>query len=159
MNEMNKTTKVSEVLERSKLGRLYSRREWVIPSSFTEIQPVVGEALTDLGERPDLGAVELALHEALTNAIGHGNQQSPCKPVHVILARYSSGAVVVIVKDYGAGFNPSQLTDPLRDGLMSERGRGIFLMRQLVACVDFVFDQGTEVRLWLTPPERNALTQ
>ena len=56
-----------------------SSREWVIPSSLTQIQPVVREALAELGERSDLDAVELALHEALVNAIEHGNQESVSK--------------------------------------------------------------------------------
>ena len=144
---------ISEIPGRCKLSEPHSRQEWVIPSSFTEIQPVVGAALTELGERPDRDAVELALHEALTNAIGHGNQESIFKSVRVTLARCNSGAVMVAVKDCGMGFDASRVPDPLGDGLMSERGRGIFLMRQLVAAVDFVCDQGTEVRLWLTLPD------
>ena len=60
---------VLEVPGRCELGELKSSREWVIPSSLTQIQPVVREALAELGERTDLDAVELALHEALVNAI------------------------------------------------------------------------------------------
>ena len=57
-----------------------------------------------------------------------------------------------MVKDCGGGFDANKVPEPLGDRLLSERGRGIFLMRRLVAQVDFVYDQGTEVRLWLTPP-------
>ena len=88
-----------------------------------------------------------------TNAISHGNQESVSKGVRVTLARCSGSGEVLVVKDCGNGFDANRLPDPLGDGLMSDRGRGIFLMRQLVAWVDFVYDQGTEVRLWLTPPE------
>jgi anti-sigma regulatory factor (Ser/Thr protein kinase) len=143
---------VLEVPGRCELGELESSREWVIPSSLTQIQPVVSEALTELGERTDLSAVELALHEALVNAISHGNQESISKAVRVTLAHRSNGGVVLVVKDCGDGFDANKVPDPLGDRLLSERGRGIFLMRQLVASVDFVYDQGTEVRLWLTPP-------
>ena len=131
-----------EVPGRCELGELKSSREWVIASSLMQIQPVVREALEELGERSDLDALELALHEALVNAIEHGNQESVSKSVRVTLARCNSGAVVVAVKDCGNGFSIGQTPDPLGDGLMRERGRGIFLMRQLVAGVDFVFDQG-----------------
>ena len=55
------------------------------------------------------------------------------------------------------GLTLIEVPDPLGDRLLSERGRGIFLMRQLVACVDFVYDQGTEVRLWLTPPDEGRV--
>jgi anti-sigma regulatory factor (Ser/Thr protein kinase) len=147
---------VLEVPGRCELGELQSGREWIIPSSLTQIQPVVGEALAELGERTDLGAVELALHEALANAISHGNQESISKAVRVTLAQRSNGDVVLVVKDCGDGFDANKAPDPLGDGLLSERGRGIFLMRQLVACVDFVYDHGTEVRLWLTPADLAA---
>ena len=150
---MNDLMMVLEVPGRCELGELKSSREWVIPSSLTRIQPVVREALAELGERSDLDAVELALHEALVNAIEHGNQESISKAVRVTLARCSNGGLVLVVKDCGDGFDANRVPDPLGDRLLSERGRGIFLMRQLVASVDFVYDQGTEVRLWLTPPD------
>jgi anti-sigma regulatory factor (Ser/Thr protein kinase) len=147
---------VLEVPERCALGEVQSSREWVIPSSLTQIRPVVSEALAELGERADLSAVELALHEALANAICHGNQESLSKAVRLTLAQRSNGSVVFVVKDCGDGFDAANLPDPLGDRLLSERGRGIFLMRQLVACVDFIYDHGTEVRLWLTQPDMVA---
>ena len=143
---------VVEVPQRCYLGELQSRREWVIPSSLTQIQPVVREALAELGERSDLDAVELALHEALANAISHGNQESISKAVRLTLAQLNNGSMVLVVKDCGEGFDANKVPDPLGDGLLKERGRGIFLMRQLVDWVDFVYDRGTEVRLWLKPP-------
>ncbi len=150
---MKNLMNILEVPRPCELGELKSSREWVIPSRFTQIQPVVSEVLAELGERSDLGAVELALHEALVNAISHGNQESISKAVRVTLARRSNGSMALVVKDCGEGFDANKLPDPLGDGLLNERGRGIFLMRQLVASVDFVFDEGTEVRLWLRLPD------
>ena len=150
MRDMNDLMTVLEVPERCAIGEVQSSREWVIPSSLTQIRPVVSEALAELGERTDLGAIELALHEALANAISHGNQECISKAVRVTLAQRSNGGVVLVVKDCGNGFDANKVPDPLGDRLLSERGRGIFLMRQLVASVDFIYDQGTEVRLWLT---------
>jgi anti-sigma regulatory factor (Ser/Thr protein kinase) len=152
---MKKSMMVLEVPEPCELGDLQSGREWVIPSSLTQIQPVVSEVLAELGERSDLDAVELALHEALVNAICHGNQESMSKAVRLTLAQRSND-VVLVVKDCGDGFEADKVPHPLGDRLLAERGRGIFLMRQLVACVDFVCNHGTEVRLWLTAPERTA---
>jgi serine/threonine-protein kinase RsbW len=150
---------VLEVPGRCELGELKSSREWVIPSSLTQIEPLVSEALAELGKRTDLDAVELALHEALVNAISHGNQESISKAVRVTLAQLSNGSVVLAVKDCGNGFDAHKVPDPLGDRLLSDRGRGIFLMRKLVAWVDFVCDQGTEVRLWLTPQDMAAQSQ
>ena len=157
MRDMKGLKTVLEVPRRCELGELESSREWVIPSSLTQIQPLVSEALAELGERSDLDAVELALHEALVNAICHGNQESVSKAVRVTLAQRSND-VVLVVKDCGDGFDAYKVADPLGDRLLSERGRGIFLMRQLVAWVDFVCNHGTEVRLWLTAPDRAAQT-
>ena len=156
MRDMNDLSTVLEVPGPCALGDLESSREWIFPSSLMQIQPVVREALAELGERTDLDAVELALHEALANAIDHGNQASTSKAVRVTLAQCRNGALVLVVKDCGGGFDANRVPDPLGDRLLSERGRGVFLMRQLVASVDFVYDHGTEVRLWLTPPETAA---
>ena len=147
---------VLEVPGRCELGELKSSREWVISSSLTQIEPVVSEALAELGERTDLDAVELALHEALVNAISHGNQESISKAVRVTVAQLSNGGVVLVVKDCGDGFDANKVPHPLGDRLLSDRGRGIFLMRKLVEWVDFVYDCGTEVRLWLTQPDMPA---
>ena len=156
MKDMEEIMNVLEVPGPCELGELQSSREWVIPSSLTEIQPVVGEALAELGERTDLAAVELALHEALSNAVCHGNRESVSKAVRVTLAQCSNGGSVLTVKDCGDGFDARNLPDPFGDRLMRERGRGIFLMRQLVAAADFVYDRGMEVRLWLAPAEVQA---
>jgi anti-sigma regulatory factor (Ser/Thr protein kinase) len=153
MRDMKSVMMVLEVPGRCALGEVQSSREWVIPSCLTQIQPVVHEALAELGERTDLDAVELALHEALANAISHGNQESISKAVRLTLAQRNNGSMVLVVKDCGEGFDTNKVPDPLGDGLLKERGRGIFLMRQLVDWVDFVYDRGTEVRLWLTPPD------
>jgi anti-sigma regulatory factor (Ser/Thr protein kinase) len=150
---MNALKNVKQVPSPCELGEFQVSRKWVIASCLTDIREVVGDVLAELKERPDLVAVELALHEALTNAIVHGNQESISKVVRITLGRRRSGDVVLVVKDCGYGFDANQVPDPLGDRLLCERGRGIFLMRQLVASVDFVYDHGTEVRLWLTPPD------
>ena len=150
---MNALTNVAQVPSPCKLGEFQASREWVIASCLNDIQGVVSEVLVELKERPDLVAVELALHEALTNAIVHGNQESISKTVRITLGRRRTGEAVLVVKDCGYGFDVNQVLDPLGDRLLCERGRGIFLMRQLVPSVDFAYDNGTEVRLWLTPPD------
>src|SRR6476619_1263693 len=104
MKDMKNLMTVLEVPGRCELGELKSSREWVLASSLTQIQPVVREALEELGERSDLDALELALHEALVNAIEHGNQESVSKSVRVTLARRSND-VVLLVKDCGDGFD------------------------------------------------------
>jgi serine/threonine-protein kinase RsbW len=150
---MNILRNVTQIPSPCKLREFQVSREWVIASCLTDIQPVVRDVVTELKECSDLDAVELALHEALTNAIIHGNQESISKKVRLTLGQRRSGDVVLVVKDCGYGFDANKVPDPLGERLLYERGRGIFLMRHLVASVEFVYDNGTEVRLWLNPPD------
>lgn len=47
--------------------------------------------------------IELALREALANAIVHGNREDPQKRVFVICRCWTNGAVLVTVRDEGQG--------------------------------------------------------
>ena len=89
-------------------------------------------------------AVKLALEEALTNAIKHGNQNDPSKPVTVRFAVTDEKAVI-IVRDEGPGFEPDETPDPTTpDRLPLPDGRGIMLIRAYMDEVRYR-DQGREV--------------
>lgn len=81
--------------------------------------------------------VKLALVEALTNAIEHGNQREPGKLVRVD-ASLKSDTLEVTIQDEGPGFDHHKQVDPTKEeNLLSERGRGIFLMRSILDEVHF----------------------
>jgi len=90
--------------------------------------------------------VEVALREALANAVLHGNRQNAGKRVY-IRCRIQMGEISIIVKDEGTRFDPSNLADPTAvANIYSTHGRGIYLMRALMD--DVHFEQGgTEVHL------------
>jgi len=91
--------------------------------------------------------VELALREALNNAILHGNRLDARKLVHVRCRCEPNKGVCIVVRDRGGGFDPNKVPDPLafRD-LSAEHGRGIHLMR--FAMDDVSFERGgTEVHM------------
>ncbi len=93
--------------------------------------------------------VNLAVIEAGTNAIRHGNGNNPEKTA---LFRFCLGEdkLTVSVKDCGSGFDPEEVGDPLSpENFMKPCGRGIFLMRALMDEVEYDVDEGagTEVRL------------
>jgi len=93
--------------------------------------------------------VNLAVIEAGTNAIKHGNKRDPSKNVHFKFDM-SNDKLIVFVRDGGCGFDPSSIGDPLSpENFMKPCGRGIFLMKALMDEVDFtVFDNcGTEVKM------------
>ncbi|MBN1511698.1 MAG: ATP-binding protein [Phycisphaerae bacterium] len=91
-----------------------------------------------------LFAVKLALEEAMTNAVKHGNGCDPNKRVTV---RYlvTDEKIEVIVCDEGGGFEPSGVPDPTTpDRLPLPNGRGIMLMRAYMDHVAYRRN-GTEV--------------
>lgn len=82
-------------------------------------------------------AIRLALDEALSNAIWHGNGQDPAKQV-VVEYEVDDHSVAVSVRDQGPGFNPNVVPDPTRDeNLEKPNGRGIMLMRAYMSDVRF----------------------
>jgi serine/threonine-protein kinase RsbW len=94
----------------------------------------------------------LALSEAVTNAIVHGNAEDPTKKVR-ISAWMENRHIKIQIADEGPGFDPDQLTDPLKDqNLLKQGGRGVFLMRQYADEVKFS-DGGSTVTLVFEKPE------
>ena len=81
--------------------------------------------------------VEIALREALANAIIHGNHQNPQKHVHVRF-RCKPDEVSIAVKDEGRGFDINTITDPTApENTGSIHGRGIYLMKVFMDEVRF----------------------
>jgi serine/threonine-protein kinase RsbW len=84
------------------------------------------------------GDIEMALHEALVNAVVHGNGESSCKRVYVTCRCYMDGEVSITVRDQGKGFDSSSLPNPtFRENLLLTHGRGIYLMKTLMDEVSF----------------------
>jgi serine/threonine-protein kinase RsbW len=82
--------------------------------------------------------IEMALYEALANAVIHGNGENPCKRVHVGCRCYMDGEVFVRVRDEGRGFDSNAVPDPTHvENVLSTHGRGIYLMKALMDEVSF----------------------
>ncbi len=81
--------------------------------------------------------MEMAMREAVANAIKHGNKQDPTKRVTVELA-IEGREVVLQVSDEGEGFDPGHIQDPLQpENRFKRDGRGIFYMRRFMDEVDY----------------------
>jgi anti-sigma regulatory factor (Ser/Thr protein kinase) len=77
--------------------------------------------------------LEIALREALANAVFHGNRSDTAKSVLVRAYCDPKKGFVIAVRDEGPGFDPAKVPDPRReDRLHLTHGRGIFLMRELM---------------------------
>src|SRR4029077_14670669 len=56
--------------------------------------------------------IEMALLEALANAVIHGNGENSSKPIYVTCRCYLDGEVAITVLDEGEGFDGSAVPDP-----------------------------------------------
>ena len=91
--------------------------------------------------------IELALREALANAIVHGCNNDPSKKVECCVACTESSDVVILVRDPGEGFIPSAVPNPLAaENVHATHGRGIYLINQLMDEVSFERN-GAEIRV------------
>jgi serine/threonine-protein kinase RsbW len=96
------------------------------------------------GEEP---AVELALREALNNAVIHGNRLDAHKLVHVRCRCKAGKGISLTVSDQGQGFDPRTVSDCVSvENLKADHGRGIHLMKLAMDEVSFE-ERGTEVHM------------
>jgi anti-sigma regulatory factor (Ser/Thr protein kinase) len=118
------------------------------PVAVDRVNAGVMRVLREKGFRgDDEHHVELALQEALTNAVRHGCQNDPTKHVQCIVTCDESGEVVIVVRDPGAGFDPAAVPDPMDSAnLFKPSGRGIYLINQLMDEVAFA-DGGREIHM------------
>jgi serine/threonine-protein kinase RsbW len=73
--------------------------------------------------------VDMAVREAVTNAVLHGNRQDETKSVEVAFT-VTPEALEIRVRDRGAGFDPESVPDPTdAQNVLKTSGRGIFFMR------------------------------
>jgi serine/threonine-protein kinase RsbW len=101
-----------------------------------------------LGEEAAFG-VDMAVREAVTNAVLHGNKQDAAKKVEVRF-RGSREMLEITVRDRGAGFNLDNVPDPTDpQNLMKASGRGILFMRSFMDDVEYSRhpEGGTVVRM------------
>jgi serine/threonine-protein kinase RsbW len=93
--------------------------------------------------------IDMAVREAVTNAVLHGNKQDESKFVAVSL-KASEASLEIKVHDEGPGFNPELVPDPTEEeNLMKTSGRGIFFMRTFMDEVEWLIrpEGGTTVTM------------
>jgi serine/threonine-protein kinase RsbW len=116
-----------------------------LPSKVEAIEPVTQQLMRFISKFRNRdgseASIELAVHEALANAVVHGNQLNSNKCLCVACRCYIDGEVSITIRDQGRGFDISSITDPTApENQLSAHGRGIYLMQ---ATMDEVhFDEG-----------------
>ena len=132
---------------RTALGKVMSlvvseeTTELVLPSRIEAIAEAAAAAAevvrrSGLGEEAAFG-VDMAVREAVTNAVLHGNQQNETKPVEISFTSSSTG-LEITVRDGGEGFDPASVPDPTNpENILKASGRGILFMRTFMDEVEW----------------------
>jgi serine/threonine-protein kinase RsbW len=85
----------------------------------------------------DIFAIQLAVEEALVNAIKHGNQLDPDKRVGVSY-RVTADRFDITITDEGPGFRPEDVPDPTDPANIElPCGRGLLLIRGFMTDVQY----------------------
>lgn len=131
-----------------KFQKTLEGRKEAIPPFVDEIMNIVKTVGCAAGREQE---VEVAVIEALANAVVHGCQNDPSKKVECCVACDASRGVLIIIRDPGPGFDPGRIPSPVMgQNLFSTHGRGVFLINQLVDEVHYE-KGGTEIHLTIKP--------
>ena len=127
------------------------RLNLTIPADPAAIPTVSAGVTQMLAERQwpenEVMRVELALEEALANAIRHGCCNDPTKQLQCCVTVDDRDEVTIVVRDPGKGFDPGAVPDPLApENVLKPSGRGIFLINELMDEVAFA-DGGRELQM------------
>jgi serine/threonine-protein kinase RsbW len=130
--------------------------DMTLPADVTAISPVVENVMQIVTEMGCAAGrefeIELALREALANAIEHGSGNDPSKQVECCVACDHARGMLIVVRDPGPGFDPASIPSPIQgQNLFSTGGRGIYLINQLMDDVKFE-KGGTEIHMRTNPP-------
>ena len=110
-----------------------------LPSSMRHVyllDVVVTEILKETDFTEDIQEqINLAVIEAGTNAIKHGNKENPNKKATIEFT-LAEDKLEIVIEDEGEGFTRKEVADPLDpENLLKSSGRGLFLME---VCMDSV---------------------
>ena len=110
-----------------------------VPSSLRwvhTLHAVITEILSQMSlDEESSDRINLAVVEAGTNAIKHGNQEDPEKRAHFKFI-IQPDQFTVVIQDQGQGFDREQVPDPRHpENIFKSSGRGLFLIE---SCMDDV---------------------
>ena len=131
--------------------KLLVRLDVTFKADLNAISPVVDSVLQTAskmgcGKGHEM-EIELAIREALANAIKHGCGGDASKEVRCCVACDESRGMLIIVSDPGRGFDPATVPRPLvGERLFSDHGRGLYLINRLMDEVWFS-EGGTQIHM------------
>jgi serine/threonine-protein kinase RsbW len=109
-------------------------------STLTAYNDLAQEILDALAKynwtKEHLFGVQMALEEALSNAVRHGNKHDPTKLVHVD-CELAPQRFYIKIRDEGEGYDPCKVPDCCaEENLEAPGGRGLALMRAYMTRVE-----------------------
>jgi serine/threonine-protein kinase RsbW len=85
----------------------------------------------------DIFGIDMAVREAVANAVKHGNKLDESKDVEIDLTN-SEETFQIKIRDFGDGFSVEEVPDPTNpENLMKADGRGILFMQNFIDVVEW----------------------
>jgi len=119
------------------------------PDLMPEVETFVLDAAVKSGLDEDkFNNISLAVAEAISNSMKHGNKNDKSKKVLITITT-DDEKMVIVLKDEGTGFDPKDIPDPTKpENILKDSGRGVHIMRSLLDDLRFNFTpEGTEIIL------------
>ncbi len=116
-------------------------KELNLPSRLESVEKAASEA-DDFAKQcgyteEALFGVDMAVREAVANAVKHGNKEDETKQVEIAF-RNSSDGFEISVRDFGGGFDVEEIPDPTNpENLLKASVRGILFMRTFMDRVEW----------------------
>ncbi len=132
-------------------GKTYKKSFATDPKLLPEIEEYVVEIAKEAKlDENKFNNVALAVAEASSNCMLHGNKMDSTKFVHVEVS-YDERFIVIKFRDQGNGFDLKGVPDPTKpENILKDSGRGIHIMRSFLDDLKYNFtDEGTEVIMTL----------
>jgi serine/threonine-protein kinase RsbW len=117
------------------------KKEIKIPSNIESVDRAVTAAVefaaaSGFGDEA-IFAIDMAVREAVANAVKHGNLLDETKSVEITFVNLPKGFEVTI-RDFGDGFEVDEVPDPTNpENLLKASGRGILFMRNFMEEVEW----------------------
>lgn len=88
-----------------------------------------------------LFAIDMAVREAVANAVKHGNKMDETKTVEITFSNLAKG-LEIAVRDFGKGFDVEEVPDPTNpENLLKANGRGVLFMRTFMEEVEWSYHE------------------
>lgn len=117
------------------------KKELTLPTKLESVEKAaieVGDFARAAGfSDEEIYAIDMAVREAVANAVKHGNLLDESKTVELTFSNLPKG-LEITVRDFGVGFDVDSIPDPTKpENLLKVNGRGILFMKNFTEEVEW----------------------